>query len=129
MAARKVGVPTSTLRYYGRLGLVVPEARGANGYRLYTAIQVERLRFIRAAQTAGFTLEDIETLLRLSEERPAGCRSSVQRLITTRLTEVDRKLQDLKRVREVLGFALDRCRRSKVECPVLKELNSHGERR
>lgn len=114
----------STLRYYERLGLLVPETRGANGYRLYTAAQVERLRFIRAAQTAGFTLDDIQRLLGLSTEGQPECRSAVQSLIAARLAEVQSKIKDLNRVQKVLELALARCRRSKKECPVLNELSS-----
>jgi len=131
-AARSGGVAASTLRYYERLGLLLPEARAANGYRLYTAAQVERLRFIRAAQTTGFTLEDIQRLLGLSEESEHGCRSSVQSLIAARLAEVQSKIKDLKRVQGVLELALARCQHSKKECPVLSELsskNSTGEKR
>ncbi|TWT44501.1 Mercuric resistance operon regulatory protein [Phycisphaerae bacterium RAS1] len=131
-AARSADVAASTLRYYERLGLLVPEARAANGYRQYTAVQIERLRFIRAAQTAGFTLEDIRRLLGLSQAGQHECRSAVQGLIAARLTEVRNKIRDLKRVQEVLELGLARCRRSKKECPVLNELSSttsKGEKR
>lgn len=116
----------STLRYYERLGLLVPQARAANGYRLYTAAQVERLRFIRAAQTAGFTLEDIQRLLGLSQAEEHECRSAVQGLIEARLAEVRNKIRDLKRVQEVLELGLTRCRRSKKECAVLNDLSTRG---
>lgn len=125
-AARSGGVAASTLRYYERLGLLVPEARGANGYRLYTTAQVERLRFIRAAQTAGFTLEDIQRLLGLSQDGQHECRSAVQNLIAARLADVRSKITDLKRVQGVLELALARCRRSRKECPVLSELGSRA---
>lgn len=61
--AEEVGVPTSTLRYYERSGLVSPDGRTSGNYRIYGAAAVERVRFIRAAQATGFTLEDIARLL------------------------------------------------------------------
>lgn len=60
--ARAVGVPTSTVRYYERIGLLQPDGRTAGNYRLYGKEALECLRFIRAAQATGFTLEDITHL-------------------------------------------------------------------
>jgi DNA-binding transcriptional MerR regulator len=126
IAARSAGVAASTLRYYERLGLLVPEARSASGYRLYSAAQVERLRFIRAAKSAGFTLEDIQRMLGLSADGRHDSRSAVQSLITARLRDVQRKIDALRRVKRVLELALDRCRRSTCDCPILSELSSTG---
>jgi DNA-binding transcriptional MerR regulator len=61
--ARAAGVPTTTLRYYERAGLVRPTTRAENQYRLYTEQTLQIIRFIRAAQAAGFTLDDVRTLL------------------------------------------------------------------
>ena len=130
--ADALGVPTTTLRFYERAGILGPAARSAAGYRLYDAAALARIRFLRAAQSAGFTLADIQTLLGLSEERQASCRSTVQNLIAARLAEVQSKIKDLKCVQEVLELGLARCRRSKMECLVLKELcskTSKGEKR
>ena len=48
--ADAAGVPTSTIRYYERARLLKPSSRSASNYRLYSADDLERLRFIRAAQ-------------------------------------------------------------------------------
>jgi DNA-binding transcriptional MerR regulator len=57
------GVPTSTLRYYERIGLVRPRARSASGYRLYDDDSVERLAFIGRAKRLGMSLDDVATLI------------------------------------------------------------------
>ena len=51
--ARAAGVPTSTVRYYEREGIVRPAGRSGSNYRLYSQQEIERLRFIRAAQGTG----------------------------------------------------------------------------
>lgn len=127
--ADALSVPATTLRYYEREGILGPSDRSAAGYRLYDSAAIERIRFLRAAQSAGFTLADIQTLLRLSDERGVTCRATVQTLIAARLAEVQNKIKDLKRVQEMLELSLARCRRSKRECPVLIELSSKGRRR
>ena len=58
-AAKAAGVPATTLRYYEREGLLDAPVRTTAGYRMYDDQAVERLRFIRAAQAVGFTLNDI----------------------------------------------------------------------
>ena len=58
--AKAADVPTSTLRYYERVGLVIPETRSHSNYRLYGDESLEKLKFIRAAQAVGFTLEDVK---------------------------------------------------------------------
>ncbi len=77
--AKAAGVPTSTVRYYERAGILRPSGRSAGNYRVYSKSELERLRFIRAAQATGFTLDDIKSLL-----RPAAC-SKVQGLSRTDL--------------------------------------------
>ena len=73
--ARSAGVGVETVRYYQRRGLLPdprPQKTMASGIRHYGPDEARRLRFIRQAQAAGFTLEEIGELLRLdsSANRP-----------------------------------------------------------
>lgn len=124
--AEQVGVAVSTLRFYEREGLVRPAGRSRSGYRLYAPAAVERLRFIRAGQAIGFSLDDIKALLELDEK--TSCKQ-VQALIEQRISEVDAKLANLKRMRSTLADALGRCRRSKRGCDLVSELKSRSRRR
>jgi MerR family mercuric resistance operon transcriptional regulator len=63
--ARSVGVGVETVRYYQRRGLMpTPPAAGESAYREYGEREVRRLQFIRRAQAAGFTLEEIPNFWR-----------------------------------------------------------------
>lgn len=73
MAARS-GVPASTLRYYGQLGLV-PSGRLPNGYRAYPESVFDRLRFIDSARKLDLPLEEISGLLGAWETDPCARRS------------------------------------------------------
>ncbi len=119
-AAKAAHVPTSTIRYYEREGLLRPTARSASNYRLYSDEDVHRLRFIRAAQATGFTLEDITELL-----RPTPCRR-VQRLIEDRLEVVSARMKELRHVHNVLKASLDTCQKHEVtgRCKVIAELSA-----
>lgn len=120
--AAEAGVPTSTVRYYERAGLLEPSARSPSNYRLYSRADLDRLRFIRAAQATGFTLDDVTQLL-----RPAPC-ESVQRLIAERLAEVTARMKELRHVRQVLRAALEECRdhEQSGRCKVVDDLSARS---
>lgn len=119
-AAKAADVRTSTVRYYEREGILRPTTRSASNYRLYSDEDVHRLRFIRAAQATGFTLQDITELL-----RPTACRR-VQRLIEDRLGVVAERMKELRHVHKVLKASLDTCQKHEEtgRCKVIAELSA-----
>jgi DNA-binding transcriptional MerR regulator len=127
--AKAVEVPTSTVRYYERRGLVMPMARSGGNYRLYDSEALDRLGFIRAAQGAGFTLGDIAELLELKGDRKAPC-DEVQGLISARLGEVREQIEHLRRVEAMLGqwHEACRCAQRSGKCAVLVGLESSNEK-
>ena len=73
--AEAVGVPTATIRFYERKGLLPQPHRGPNGYREYDDSTLTTLAFIRNAQAAGLTLVEIATILELTESRVSQIRT------------------------------------------------------
>lgn len=120
--ARAAEIPTTTVRYYERIGLVEPENRSAGNYRLYSHESLRRLKFIRAAQAIGFTLDDVRALL--GEGGSVPCCGDVQQLIEERLAEIDQRLKDLRHVQRVLKDSLTKCQTSSPRraCHVLESL-------
>jgi DNA-binding transcriptional MerR regulator len=123
--ARAASVPTSTVRYYERIGLLQPEARSAGNYRLYGPEALAQLRFIRAAQGTGFTLEQITTLLQLRDSMPSVCQD-VQVLIEERLSDLEQRMADLRHVQRVLKATLTKCRETQWSgpCHIIETLNT-----
>ncbi len=120
--AKAARVPTSTVRYYEREGILHPAGRSSSNYRLYSQEDVERLRFIRAAQATGFTLRDVTELL-----RPAPC-GKVQGLIERRLETVTDRMQELRHVQRVLRRSLEECHRHERSgrCRVIDDLSARA---
>lgn len=120
--ASEAGVPVSTVRYYERAGLLLPSSRSSSNYRLYSEEGLERLRFIRAAQATGFTLENVKELL-----RPAPC-GRVQEVIHERLAEVAERMKELRQVQRVLRASLEECRTHATSgrCKVVDELTARA---
>lgn len=123
--SRSAGVPTSTVRYYERRGLVSPDGRSESNYRLYGAAALERLRFIVAAKDAGFALSDIRALLDFDDGATAPCRE-VQHLIEERLARTRARMERLEEIDKRLSAWLRSCRRAEKEgrCEVVERLHA-----
>lgn len=123
--AARVGVPTTTVRYYERSGLLRKPRRTESNYRLYDQDEVERLRFIRASQAAGLTLSDIKVLLLYRDGVVAPC-SEVRDLIEKRLAKITEAMRELRHVKKVLDGYLEICRQAEADarCEVLDRLDA-----
>lgn len=105
--ADAVGLPPRTVRFYERRGLLPEPSRAPNGYRLYEAAAVGRLRFIRTAQAAGLTLAEIGSVLGIRDEGTAPC-SHVSALLDAKLDEVRQRQRQLAALEEELGQLIER---------------------
>lgn len=121
--AREGGVGVETVRYYQRRGLLrTPEKSGGSalsgGIRRYDAEDVRRLRFIRAAQGAGFTLDQIGELLDLDAGED---RARARALAAERIEALDRKIAELQAAREALARLAGACAASDAgPCPIIE---------
>lgn len=113
-AAGDVGV--ETIRFYQRKGLLQQPTR-ESGYRRYGSEDVRRLRFIRQAQSAGFTLEEIKELLELDAGED---RARARELATGRIQALNEKIADLQQARDALKKLAHDCGEgSSGPCPIL----------
>jgi DNA-binding transcriptional MerR regulator len=101
--AELTGLPSRTVRYYDRIGLVSPEERSKAGYRLYNAKDEGKLHFVRQAKTLGFSLDQISELMATAER---GCCGEVvpalQQLLDEKVSEADDRIAELRSFRERL---------------------------
>src|SRR5205809_3695709 len=102
------GVPVSTVRFYEREKLLLPDFRTGGNYRGYSDAALERLRFIKAAQATGFSLEDVREMLNLTDSTEPPCRE-VTTLLEKRLADVNQRLANLRGVQRALAATLKNC--------------------
>ena len=100
--APRVGLPSRTLRYYDRIGLVYPPRTPA-GYRVYGPEEEARLRFIRRAKMLGLSLAETRELLAVAEGgRGAEVAPEVERLLDAKISAIDAQMAELGAFRERL---------------------------
>lgn len=120
--AREGDVGVETVRYYQRRGLLdTPDRRGgsglAGGIRRYGVDDVRRLRFIRSAKAAGFTLEQISELLALDA---TDDRARARELARAQIAALDVRIEELERARASLRELARECGSGSVgPCPIL----------
>lgn len=95
------GVHAETIRYYEKIGLLPAPARTAAGYRQYDDGHLRRLTFIRRGRNLGFSIDAIRALLRLTEHPDQPC-ADADRLACAHLVEIERKIEELGRLRDEL---------------------------
>ncbi len=108
--AASVGIKPDSVRFYERSGLLPKPIRSENGYRVYNQAAVTQLRFIKRAQSLGFSLDEVRRILHLKGQGSTTCRS-VMRIAEATLEETEVKLRNLQKFRDSLAANLKRWRK------------------
>lgn len=112
--AEATGISRDTLRYYEKRGLLLAR-RGSNGYRDYPDEAADLLRYIRTAQTLGFTLQEIEADLPLLTAPAGDSAAALRAALQAKLAEIDRRIDGLQALR---GELARRITEQIAECPL-----------
>lgn len=113
--------PPHAVRYYCRIGLLVPSATSAGGYRLFDRSILNRLRFIRLAQGLGFTLEEIGGFIRHAAAGAEPC-PEVKAILDRRLPQIGSELAQLETLHARMVRARKRWRRVRGGVPTGYEI-------
>jgi MerR family mercuric resistance operon transcriptional regulator len=116
--AKAAGVGVETVRYYQRRGLLAEPARPPGEVRRYGEADLKRLKFIRHAQAAGFTLNEIGELIALDE---SDDRARARALAQARVAAIDGKIEELRQARDALAGLASACASTRGgPCPILR---------
>jgi DNA-binding transcriptional MerR regulator len=106
--ARQVGLQSSAIRYYERIGILVPAQR-IGGQRRYDTSALHRLAVIQRARQTGFTLDEIrELFFGFRDAAPASQRW--QKLSRRKLAELNELMGQIKTMQQLLRKMMDCCR-------------------
>lgn len=126
-AARLSGVPAANIRYYEKEGLLPQQARADNRYRLYSADEVHRLRFIRLCRAMDMSLDEVRTLLALDHGGAADDHAACDTL-DEHLEHVRTRLQELRTLEQELLSLRGRCDGTDAgRCHVIEALHARAD--
>ncbi len=125
--SRATGTNIETIRYYERIGLLPAPARTNANYRSYGDAHRARLRFVRHSRELGFTIDEIRSLLDLSDHPERDC-TDADRIASAHLEQVEAKIAQLSALRDELTRIVGRCRGGLAgDCRVIEALGDHGQ--
>jgi len=121
--AKQTGCSIQTVRFYERKGLLDKPLRSEGNYRLYDKAAVDRLTFIKQCRALDISMKEIEVLLKQKASPNKSC-ASVNLLIKEHITQVDAKINELKKLKNVLNNMSQKCSSDKTiqTCGILNEL-------
>lgn len=114
--AARAGTTVKTLRFYESAGVLPAPARQSSGYRDYDDAALARLQFVKAAQAAGLTLAEIRRIITFRQDSGPPC-ERVTALLDAHATDLDRRIAELRALREEIQRLRDRADRlNPAEC-------------
>ena len=123
-ASKASGVSVKMIRHYEAVGLLPKVARTSANYRVYRESDVHTLRFIRRARALGFSMNDIQDLLGLWQNKSRSS-ASVKKIAGKHIDELNRKISELKAMVDTLGHLTQHCHGDhRPDCPILDDLST-----
>ena len=129
--AKRLNVAPDTVRFYTRIGLILPKVNVQNGYKEYSNLDLQRLNFIFSARQLGFSVKDIEKILAEADSGRSSC-PIVRDLVEKRLKETEEKFQQMVALRSRMRAAVkqwkekpDMTPTSEMICHLIEEFSSH----
>ena len=122
-ASKLSDLTVKAARYYANIDLVKPKQDSQTGYRNYTQEDVLKLKFIGKARSFNFSIDECRDLLSLyeNENRPS---KEVKKITLEKISEIDKKLNDLKALRKELSHLANNCHGDdRPNCPILEALS------
>ena len=114
--ARRVGVTPDSVRYYSSLDLLSATRNSVNRYRQFLPSDIKRLRFIKHAQSLGFSLSEIATIIQQASRKKSPC-PMVREIIQRRIADAGEEVEKLILLRDRMKKALAKWRRMPDSTP------------
>lgn len=129
VVAKKSNVNIETIRYYERRGLISEPPRTESGYRIFPLETVERIKFIKRSQELGFSLDEIEKLLAITEDEEHFDSKEILEFATRKIREIELKIHDLEKMKFALEDLSTQCPgpgNPICKCPIIETLSKGG---
>ena len=122
-ASKLSELTVKAVRYYDNIGLVKSHQNTLSGYREYNEEDVLKLKFVGKARKFNFSIEECRELLSLYENKSRPSKD-VKKLTLEKISQIDEKLEQLKKLKDELSYLADNCHGDeRPNCPILDALS------
>lgn len=120
--AKSSGVNAKLIRYYESIGLVPKPTRTESGYRTYSKMDIQFLRFIKRARGLGFSMKEIKKLIGLWRNKSRASRE-VKAMAIAHVQDLEKKIKEMQEMADNLRALARNCHGdNRPDCPILKGL-------
>tara|TARA_B100001939_G_scaffold86036_1_gene73654 strand:+ start:10927 stop:11328 length:402 start_codon:yes stop_codon:yes gene_type:complete len=125
-AAKASGVNAKLIRYYESIGLIRPALRTETGYRHYSDKEVHNLQFIKRARSLGFSIEQIQRLIGLWNDKERAS-ADVKAIALDHIAELEEKIAQMQEMVNTLRNLAQHCHGDdRPDCPILADLETQN---
>jgi MerR family transcriptional regulator, copper efflux regulator len=122
--AKESGVPIKTIRYYEEIGLLKAAGRTEGGFRLFDSDVLDRLNFIKRAQSLGLSLLEIKDFLGIHDRGELPC-DRIEAKLQSKVTAIDKQIQELMLFKQELQVLLSKWQAVQPQhestiCPIIQ---------
>lgn len=100
--AKLVGISVDTIRFYEKEKLIQAPERSMGGFRMYDPSVIDRLHFIKKAQSFGLTLGEVKEIMQKSNQGLGPCCNHVSKVFEHKLEELEKNIRDLQKMKRNL---------------------------
>ncbi len=120
--AQETSTKVTTIRFYESIGLLRKAARTASGRRTYDSSDIERLHFVRKGRRLGFSVDEVRSLMGLTENPDQDC-AVVSAIAAQHLEQVEARLAQLSVLRDELATLSQCCTKARIaDCRIIKAI-------
>ncbi|NRP37428.1 MULTISPECIES: MerR family transcriptional regulator [unclassified Marinobacterium] len=114
--AKLLSITPDTVRFYTRSGLLKPQINPDNGYKHFSPSDINRLKFILAARSLGFSIDDVREIFARTDHQHSAC-GLVRDIINQRLEETEARFRDMVALRNRMIAAAKTWNEMEDQCP------------
>ncbi|PZG33167.1 MerR family transcriptional regulator [Listeria ivanovii] len=106
-AAKITGLTNDTIRYYERIGIIMPIPRQANGLRDFNERSINQLKFAKTMRSAGMGVESLREYVAMIYENDDSTIVARKALLTEQAELMQEKIDEMQEAHDYLLYKVE----------------------
>lgn len=104
--SKKTGLPESTLRYYEKEGIIIPD-RTETGLRTYNDDDINWLKFINHMRSTGMSISDLSRYVKLRRNKIEGSQAELLEIMKKHKKHLEEKIKNFQINLEIVNYKIN----------------------